>query len=123
MRILLDTCTFLWMVSEPKRLSRTARQLAADPANDLYLSAVSVWEIATKCGLHWDAEGRQAHDQALERVLKACRQTGKLPGIFGGDVATTRRRVEQGFLFVTVDDMAVIGTGAQEALRRVKGLA
>ena len=51
MRILLDTCTFLWMVSEPKRLSRGARNLVADPANDLYLSAVSVWEIAIKWGL------------------------------------------------------------------------
>jgi 4-hydroxy-2-oxoheptanedioate aldolase len=67
--------------------------------------------------------GRQAHDQALERVLQACRKTGKIPGIFGGDVATTRRRVEQGFLFVTLDDMAIIGTGAQVALREVKGLA
>jgi PIN domain nuclease of toxin-antitoxin system len=51
MRILLDTFTFLWMVSEPKRLRRGARQWAADPASDLYLSAVSVWEIATKWGL------------------------------------------------------------------------
>jgi 4-hydroxy-2-oxoheptanedioate aldolase len=65
------------------------------------------------------AEGRQAHEQALGRVLEACRQTGKIPGIFGGDVATTRRRVEQGFLFVTVDDTAVIGAGVQAALQHV----
>ena len=65
------------------------------------------------------AEGLQAHEQALGRVLEACRKTGKIPGIFGGDIATTRRRVGQGFLFVTVDDMAVIGAGVQETLRQV----
>ncbi len=65
-------------------------------------------------------EGVQAHDQALEHVLAACRKTGKFPGIFGGSPATTRRRLEQGFLFVTVDDAAVIGAGVQEVLRLVK---
>jgi 4-hydroxy-2-oxoheptanedioate aldolase len=65
------------------------------------------------------AEGQSAHEQALQQVLEACRTTGKIPGIFGGTLATTRRRVEQGFLFVTVDDMAVIGAGGQEALRQV----
>ena len=64
-------------------------------------------------------EGQQAHAQALGRVLEACHQTGKIPGIFGGDIATTWRRVEQGFLFVTVDDTAVIRAGAQAALRPV----
>ena len=63
--------------------------------------------------------GLAAHDQALGRVLAACRKTGKIPGIFGGSLATSRRRVEQGFLFVTVDDSAVIGTGVREALKQV----
>ncbi len=66
------------------------------------------------------AEGVRAHDQALERVLAACRKTGKFPGIFGGSPAATRRRLEQGFLFVTFDDPAVIGAGVQEVKRLVK---
>jgi 4-hydroxy-2-oxoheptanedioate aldolase len=66
------------------------------------------------------AAGVQAHDQALGRVLDACRKTGKFPGIFGGSAATTRRRLEQGFLFVTVDDSAVLGSGVSEVLRQVK---
>jgi 4-hydroxy-2-oxoheptanedioate aldolase len=69
------------------------------------------------------AEGVAAHDRALERVLAACHKTGKFPGIFGGSLAATRRRLEQGFLFVTVDDSAVIGAGVQEALRLVKSSA
>ena len=51
MNILLDTCTFLWISSGSAQLSPAARQLFADPANEVYLSAVSAWEIAVKHGL------------------------------------------------------------------------
>jgi PIN domain nuclease of toxin-antitoxin system len=48
MRLLLDTCTFLWIVGGAKDLSARARQTFADPANEAFLSAVSAWEIALK---------------------------------------------------------------------------
>lgn len=48
MRILLDTCSFLWSVSEPERLSSSARKALLDPGNDVFLSAVSAWEISVK---------------------------------------------------------------------------
>ncbi|MGH7821671.1 MAG: type II toxin-antitoxin system VapC family toxin [Candidatus Binatia bacterium] len=48
MNVLLDTATFLWLVAEPERLSETVRDAVVDPANDVYLSAVSAWEIAVK---------------------------------------------------------------------------
>ena len=48
MRILLDTCTFLWLALDAPELSRRSRELFADPANDVFLSAVSGWEIAVK---------------------------------------------------------------------------
>ena len=48
MRLLLDTCTFLWIVGGAPELSVRARQAFADPANDVYLSAASAWEIAVK---------------------------------------------------------------------------
>jgi PIN domain nuclease of toxin-antitoxin system len=51
MRLLLDTCTFLWIVLEPTRLSARATQLFTDPGNSCFLSAVSSWEIAVKYGL------------------------------------------------------------------------
>ena len=48
MRLLLDTCTFLWVVGGAPELSPRARAAFADPANDVLLSAVSAWEIAVK---------------------------------------------------------------------------
>jgi PIN domain nuclease of toxin-antitoxin system len=47
-RLLIDTCTFLWIVGGAKELSPPARQAFADPSNEAFLSAVSAWEIAVK---------------------------------------------------------------------------
>jgi len=51
MRLLLDTATFLWVISDAPELSGRARELVVDPENDVYLSAVSAWEIAVKHAL------------------------------------------------------------------------
>jgi PIN domain nuclease of toxin-antitoxin system len=51
MKLLLDTCTFLWLATGDRALSRAARDLFADPNNDVHLSAISVWEIALKHSL------------------------------------------------------------------------
>lgn len=48
MKILLDTCTFLWIISDSHELSKICRDLFVDPDNEIYLSAVSTWEIAIK---------------------------------------------------------------------------
>ena len=48
MRLLLDTCTFLWLAADDPNLSSAARSSCRDPANDVYLSALSAWEIAIK---------------------------------------------------------------------------
>jgi|TARA_B100002003_G_scaffold203854_1_gene196652 PIN domain nuclease of toxin-antitoxin system len=50
-RLLLDTCTFLWLVTDDPNLSPEARSLIVDPDNEVLLSAVSTWEIAVKHGL------------------------------------------------------------------------
>lgn len=51
MKILLDTCTFLWIISDDPRLSPHALELFVDPSNDVYLSVASTWEITIKYGL------------------------------------------------------------------------
>lgn len=51
MRILLDTCTFLWIAAGDPRLSATARASFEDPGNEVFLSSVSAWEIAIKHSL------------------------------------------------------------------------
>lgn len=48
MKILLDTCTFLWITANAKELSRTAKALFSAAENEVYLSSVSVWEIMVK---------------------------------------------------------------------------
>lgn len=48
MKLLLDTCCFLWAVNEPSRLSRNAFGLIEDPENELFVSSVSAFEIAIK---------------------------------------------------------------------------
>jgi PIN domain nuclease of toxin-antitoxin system len=47
-RLLLDTCTLLWIVGGSDELSVKARQAFEDPANEVVLSAVSAWEVAVK---------------------------------------------------------------------------
>lgn len=51
MRLLLDTCTFLWIAWGSSKLSQNARTLFSDPGNEVFLSAVSTWEIAFKHSL------------------------------------------------------------------------
>jgi len=50
-RLVLDTCTFLWLVTDDSSLSPMARSLIVDPDNEVLLSAVSTWEIAVNHGL------------------------------------------------------------------------
>jgi PIN domain nuclease of toxin-antitoxin system len=47
-RLLLDTCTFLWIVSGSDQLSARARAEFSDPGNEVFLSVVSAWEVAVK---------------------------------------------------------------------------
>ncbi len=48
MKYLLDTHTLLCWFSDHERLSSNAREIIGDPGNDIYVSAASAWEIATK---------------------------------------------------------------------------
>lgn len=48
MRVLLDTHALLWWVADSRRLSERARAAIRNEANDVVVSAVSAWEIATK---------------------------------------------------------------------------
>jgi PIN domain nuclease of toxin-antitoxin system len=47
-RLLLDTCTFLWAATDPEKLSDAARAAVAAAENDVFVSAVSAWEIHLK---------------------------------------------------------------------------
>ncbi len=48
MRSLLDTHVAIWGTLNDPRLSKSVADLIADPANEIIVSAVSLWEIAVK---------------------------------------------------------------------------
>jgi PIN domain nuclease of toxin-antitoxin system len=51
MKVLLDTHVFLWLIIGDERLSKKAKQVFLDPQNQIFLSAVSLWEIGIKKSL------------------------------------------------------------------------
>lgn len=54
MILLLDTHLLLWAAGHPERLSAEARSMIAEPRNELWFSAASLWEITIKHGLGRD---------------------------------------------------------------------
>ncbi len=48
MRLLLDTHVLLWWWTDDPRLLGAARDAVANPENEIWVSAASAWEIATK---------------------------------------------------------------------------
>ena len=63
MRCLLDTHTFLWTWGQSRRLPEKARHIIENPANEIFLSAVSLWEIAIKLRSgRLDLQGKSAAD-------------------------------------------------------------
>jgi PIN domain nuclease of toxin-antitoxin system len=50
-RLLLDSHSLIWAVEDLAKLGSRARAALRDPANDLLVSAATVWELAIKVGL------------------------------------------------------------------------
>jgi PIN domain nuclease of toxin-antitoxin system len=48
MRLLLDTHAFLWFIEGDSRLNVMMRTLIAEPANPVYISTASLWEMSIK---------------------------------------------------------------------------
>jgi len=51
MKLLLDTHIYLWALSEPNRLSQKQVIAMEDPTNTVYVSSISITEIAIKASL------------------------------------------------------------------------
>jgi PIN domain nuclease of toxin-antitoxin system len=64
MKLLLDTCTFLWIVNRQRAFADHVLAALAAPENEVSLSAASVWEIAVK-----HARGRLPLPAPLERFV------------------------------------------------------
>lgn len=84
MNLLLDTCTFLWIAVDASDLSKNARELFLDTENEVYLSAVSAWEISVKHAL------------------------GKLPLPVSPDMFVPRQRERHGITALPLDEIAAL---------------
>ncbi|MGI6797652.1 type II toxin-antitoxin system VapC family toxin [Gordonia sihwensis] len=49
--VLLDTNALLWLAKSPQLVAESARVVLENPANELFVSAASAWEIAIKTRL------------------------------------------------------------------------
>lgn len=92
MSYLLDTCTFLWLCQEPTKVPSSMRSILEDVSNEIYLSVISVWEIALKESLGQFQFAKSLNDlvdsathelgiNLLDLNVNACSMLRKLPAI------------------------------------------
>ncbi|HXV82296.1 MAG TPA: type II toxin-antitoxin system VapC family toxin [Candidatus Binatia bacterium] len=84
MKCLLDTCTFLWIITDARELSPAVREMFTNRANEMLLSAVSIWELSVK--------------HALGKL--------PLPGMFDRFIVEQRER--HGITALPLDEQAVL---------------
>ena len=73
MRYLLDTSAYLWFVTGNPRLSFVARAVLEDPDNEVFLSLVSIWEMAIKSNLNRGLDLPRPFDRFIDEELEADR--------------------------------------------------
>jgi PIN domain nuclease of toxin-antitoxin system len=89
--LLLDTHALIWWLAGDNALTRIARDAISDEGNDVFVSAASAWEIATKhrigklpqaATLATDISGAMAKQgfQELAITLRHAQIAGALPG-------------------------------------------
>ncbi len=76
-------------------------------------------DLALSMGIHpRDMGNDDRHARALERIVQACRNTGKIPGLACPSPEEARRRAEQGFQFLTAgSDAGFMLAGARAGLQ------
>lgn len=68
---LLDTHIWLWVLASPEHLAKNQRKALADASEDLWLSAVSIWELGllvARGRVELDPDLRTWTDRSLEAV-------------------------------------------------------
>ena len=86
MRLLLDTHILLWWLADDPVLPTGARALIADPANAVFVSPMTLWEIAIKARL-----GKM--DADVDDVRAAATDGGFIPLPFTADHASEVARL------------------------------
>lgn len=72
MRLLLDTHILLWWLNADKALRIRADALITDPANEVFVSSISLWEIAIKARLgKIEADVDDVHAAGIENGFRS----------------------------------------------------
>jgi PIN domain nuclease of toxin-antitoxin system len=116
LKLLLDTSTFLWFLTLDRRLSETAAEVIRSSENDVWLSAVSFWEIVVKHQLgrlplpeppsSYIPKQRRRHGiRSLALRERAIAHLRKLPGVHRDpfDRMLVCQSLEHGLTLVTSD--------------------
>ena len=69
MRLLVDTHTFLWAITGDRRLSTRAQAALASFDSEVFVSAASAWEIATKYRLGKLPEA-ESFSGSIQRIVE-----------------------------------------------------
>jgi len=84
LKLLLDTCTFLWLAADDRQLSAAAHRACREPGNAVFLSALSAWEIAIKHRL-----GRLPLPEPPERWVSSRRRWLQIEPLPFDEIAAT----------------------------------
>lgn len=118
MRLLLDTCVFLWLIWDEPELLPEMREVLSDPDHTLFLSAVSVWEATQKHALgkltvhaqegawaHFVRQRKMHQIEALPFDEAAARHLATLPMLHRDpfDRMLICQAIERGMTLVTPD--------------------
>jgi PIN domain nuclease of toxin-antitoxin system len=113
MRLLLDTHAFLWWDANDPQLPAGQRKAIASPQNEVFVSAVSVWEIAIKRAsgkLIFSGSAAKAIDKhrfsPLPITVEHAEHAGSLPALHRDpfDRLLVAQAHLEGLTLVTVDD-------------------
>ena len=70
-KLLLDTHTVLWSIGDSVQLSALVKEQISDMNNEIFVSAISLWEIVLKQSI-----GKLELNFAIEDIPKYCQQMG-----------------------------------------------
>jgi PIN domain nuclease of toxin-antitoxin system len=73
MKLLSDTHTFIWSFSNIKKLSPTVAHELQNPANEVFVSVASIWEMQIKIKL-----GKMIFNDTLENIIVEQRRVNQI---------------------------------------------
>ena len=113
----IDDQLFVAVQLESVQAVENAEAIMATPGVDGCWAGPA--DLALSLGIHpRDAAGDERHARALERIVVACRNTGKAPGLACASPEEARRRAEQGFRYLTAgSDAGFLLAGARGGLK------